>query len=97
MRRNGVRVCSASGERTKVSRGVDWNVVQACVLNHALTGASFPCLEVNVPDGNERGYVVLRPPLSVSDLIQPTPTRPIIGVEDPSLRVLDAPNYFEDA
>jgi CDP-diacylglycerol pyrophosphatase len=51
---------------------------------------------VNVPDGNERGYVILRPPLKVSDLIL-APTRPIIGVEDPSLQVLDAPNYFEDA
>ena len=31
-----------------------------------------------------------------SDLIL-APTRRIVGVEDPSLQALDAPNYFEDA
>ena len=87
---------AAQAAATNVSRGALWKVVQACVLNHALTGASFPCLEVNVSDGNESGYVILRPPLSASDLIL-APTRPIIGVEDPSLLAWDSPNYFGDA
>jgi CDP-diacylglycerol pyrophosphatase len=37
-----------------------WKVVQACVINHGLTGAAFPCLEVDGSDGEERGYVILR-------------------------------------
>lgn len=78
------------------SRGALWKVIQACLVDHALTGAAFPCLEVNLSDGKERGYVILRPPLSASGLIL-APTRRIVGVEDPSLQALDAPNYFEDA
>lgn len=81
---------------TEARRGVLWEVVQACLVNHALTGAAFPCLEVNVSDGNERGYVILRAPFSAAGLIL-APARRIVGVEDPSLQALDAPNYFEDA
>jgi CDP-diacylglycerol pyrophosphatase len=87
---------AAQAAVTDASRGALWKVVQACLISHGLTGGAFPCLEVNVSSGNERGYVILRPPFSASDLIL-APTRRIIGVEDPSLQALDAPNYFEDA
>jgi CDP-diacylglycerol pyrophosphatase len=70
--------------------------VRTCVANHVLTGASFPCLEVNLIEGEERGYVVLRPPVGKPDTIL-SPTKKIVGVEDSSLRTLGAPNYFEDA
>jgi CDP-diacylglycerol pyrophosphatase len=70
--------------------------VQTCVANHALTGAAFPCLEVNVSRGVERGYVILRPPLGDPDFIL-APTRKIVGVEDPSLQTSESPNYFQDA
>jgi len=79
-----------------VGRGALWRVVEVCLLNHALTGGAFPCLEVNVSAGKARGYAVLRPPLSASGLIL-APTRRITGVEDASLAAPDAPNYFEDA
>ena len=87
---------AAQAAITDASRGALWKVVQACLISHRLTGAAFPCLEVNVSSGNDRGYVILRPPFSSSDLIL-SPTRRIVGVEDPSLQALDAPNYFEDA
>jgi len=77
------------------TRGVLWRVIQTCVLNHTLTGGAFPCLEANLSDGADRGYVVLRP-FGSSDLIL-APTRRIVGVEDRFLRTPDAPNYFEDA
>jgi len=70
--------------------------VQICVANHALTGAAFPCLEVNISGGEERGHVILRPPVGKPDLIL-SPTRKIVGVEDPSLSTSEAPNYFEDS
>ena len=79
-----------------MGRGALWRVVEVCLLNHALTGGAFPCLEVNVSAGKARGYAVLRPPLSASGLIL-APTRRITGVEDASLAAPDAPNYFEDA
>jgi CDP-diacylglycerol pyrophosphatase len=81
---------------TELGRAALWKVVQTCVLNHALTGAAFPCLEVNVSDGTERGYAVLRRPFGEPDLIL-SPTRKIVGVEDPWLGALEAPNYFEEA
>jgi CDP-diacylglycerol pyrophosphatase len=81
---------------TSLFRGALWNVVQACVANHALTGAAFPCLEVNVSDGDQRGYAVLQSPFGRPDLIL-TPTRKVVGVEDPWLQTSAAPNYLEDA
>jgi CDP-diacylglycerol pyrophosphatase len=80
----------------EMSRGALWEVVRACVANHAVTGAAFPCLEVNVSSGDERGYVILRAPLGPPDLIL-APTRKSVGAEDPSLQTSEAPNYFEDA
>ena len=72
-----------------------WQVVRACVADFKLTAAPYPCLAVNLSDGEERGYVVLRPPL-MHDMIL-SPTRQIVGVEDPFLRTTEAPNYFAAA
>ena len=72
-----------------------WPVVQACVADFKLTGAPFPCLEVDLSNGDERGYVVLRSPL-LNDLIV-APTRQIIGIEDPFLLSAGATNYFNAA
>jgi CDP-diacylglycerol pyrophosphatase len=73
-----------------------WPVVQACHVNHDITGAAFPCLAVNVSEGSDRGYVVLRSPTERQDFIL-APTRKIVGIEDESLQGADTPNYFEDA
>jgi len=72
-----------------------WQVVRACVADMRLTGSPFPCLEVNLAGGEERGSVVLRPPL-IGDMIL-APTRRITGIEDPFLQSPEAPNYFEAA
>jgi CDP-diacylglycerol pyrophosphatase len=72
-----------------------WQVVRACVADYQLTGAAFPCLEVDLSGGEERGHAVLRPPV-LRELIV-APTREISGVEDPILQSPDAPNYFDAA
>ena len=77
-------------------RGVLWRVVQACVANHDLTGAAFPCLQVDTAGGAERGFVVLRAPFVKSHTIV-APTVRTIGIEAPRLRGPDAPDYFDDA
>jgi CDP-diacylglycerol pyrophosphatase len=77
-------------------RNALWRIVEICIANHELTGASFPCLKVNMIDGIERGFTILRPPFGKHDTIL-TPTIKIPGIEDPSLQAADAPNYFEDA
>lgn len=87
---------AAAAASLEISRGALWKVVQTCVANRALTGSAFPCLKVDVSQGVERGYVILRTPVGAPDLIL-APTRKIVGVEDPSLQASGAPNYFEDA
>jgi CDP-diacylglycerol pyrophosphatase len=72
-----------------------WQVVRACVADYKLTGNPFPCLEVNLAGGEERGDVVVRPPL-LNDTVL-SPTRRITGIEDPFLQSLEAPNYFDAA
>jgi CDP-diacylglycerol pyrophosphatase len=47
-------------------------------------------------EGEDRGYVILRPPVGKPDTIL-SPTKRIAGGEDPWLRTLAASNYFEDA
>jgi CDP-diacylglycerol pyrophosphatase len=77
-------------------RGALWRVVQACVVNHRITGSAFPCLEVNDAKGMVDGFVVLRPPLERTHIVI-VPTVRIAGVEDTSLQSPGAPNFFEDA
>lgn len=94
----GVLVITATATLAAAAndRSALWSVVQACVLDHELTGGPFPCLQVNVAEGVDRGFVVLRPPLGDKDLIL-APTRKIIGIEESSVKAAEAPNYFENA
>jgi CDP-diacylglycerol pyrophosphatase len=78
-----------------LDRMVLWQMVRACVADVKLTGTPFPCLEVDLSAGQERGNVVLRSPLSEDT---PWPRRErIIGIEDPFLQSPGAPNYFAAA
>ena len=77
-------------------RGALWDVVNACALDYALTGAPFPCMKVSPGEGAERGYAILRPPVGGDDIIL-TPTRKVAGLEDSFLQTSEAPNYFEAA
>ena len=70
-------------------RAALWQVVRACMLDKTTTGSPLPCLEVNLDDG----FAVLRPPIGQPDTIL-TPTRRIVGIEDPALQAPDAANYF---
>src|SRR6202044_442171 len=79
----------------ELHRMVLWQVVRACVADYKLTGTPFPCLEVDLSGGEERGTVVLRPPLLEDTVL--APTRLITGIEDPFLRSPEAPNYFDAA
>ena len=79
-----------------LARNALWLAVQACRTNFKLIGSPFPCLQVDLTGGEERGYVVLRSPIGPSDTIL-APTRRVIGIEDPWLQLPDAPDYFEAA
>lgn len=71
-----------------------WRVVRACAADARLTGLSFPCLSVDLKEG-DRGHVVLRPPWSNDTIL--APTRRVVGLEDPFLQSPEAPNYFAEA
>lgn len=95
----GVAVLTASAAFAAYAVELDrlalWQVVRACVADYKLTGTPFPCLEVNLAGGEELGTVVLRPPLMDDTVL--APTRRVIGIEDPFLQSLEAPNYFDAA
>jgi CDP-diacylglycerol pyrophosphatase len=84
------------GRGDATERQALWQVVRACIADYLTTGASFPCLAVNLSDGIDRGSVVLRPPFGAPDTIL-APTRKVVGVEDPWLQTPAAPNYFAAA
>jgi CDP-diacylglycerol pyrophosphatase len=73
-----------------------WHVVQACVANHRLLGAAFPCLEVNSAPGSDAGFAVLKAPFEATHIVV-TPTTRISGIESPELQAPDALNYVKDA
>jgi CDP-diacylglycerol pyrophosphatase len=92
----GVVLLALIGGVAASDRLVLWRVVQACVLDHGVTGLPFPCLEVNVEAGRDRGYVVLRAPLQTTHVVV-SPTVRVEGIESPGLVAPDAPNYVADA
>ncbi len=79
-----------------LARKALWLAVRACVADFKLTESAFPCLQVDLTGGEERGYVVLRSAFGPPDTIL-APTRRVTGIEDPWLRSPDAPDYFEAA
>ena len=79
------------------NRGGLWVVVHdICVPAYQSIGVGFPCSEVNIAEGLERGFAVLRAPSSATHVIV-VPTARISGIESPALLRENAPNYWEAA
>jgi CDP-diacylglycerol pyrophosphatase len=93
---SAIALLGAMGTVFAAERGLLWSVVQVCVTNYQLTGASFPCLEVNTAQGAARGFVTIRAPLARTHIIL-APTKKIKGIEDPALQSTDAATYFQHA
>ncbi|MGH6794221.1 MAG: CDP-diacylglycerol diphosphatase [Methylocella sp.] len=78
-------------------RNALWVVVHdICLPAYQSIGVAFPCIEVNIADGLERGFAVLQEPLNATHVIV-VPTSHISGIESPALLRKNAPNYWEDA
>jgi CDP-diacylglycerol pyrophosphatase len=84
-----VALCACAAGRP---RDLLWRIEQSCLLDHRLTGSSFPCLDVDP----RRGIAVFRPPLRRSHIVA-MPLVPLSGVEAPELLAGDGPNYFQAA
>jgi CDP-diacylglycerol pyrophosphatase len=79
------------------NRGGLWAVVHdICVPAYQSIGVGFPCAEVSIADGLERGFAVLRLPSSATHVIV-VPTTRISGIESPALLKENAPSYWQAA
>ena len=74
-----------------------WVVVHdICLPAYRGIGVAFPCAEVNIANGLDRGFAVLHEPWSATHVIV-VPTTRISGIENPVLLRENAPNYWEAA
>ncbi|MGB6325023.1 MAG: CDP-diacylglycerol diphosphatase [Methylocella sp.] len=74
-----------------------WVVVHdICLPAYRAIGVAFPCAEVNIANGLDRGFAVLHEPSSATQVIV-VPTTRISGIESPALLRENAPNYWEAA
>jgi len=74
-----------------------WNIVHGqCVPNQQQHGDPKPCAEVDLKDGVDHGYAVLKDISGKSQYLL-IPTARIIGIESPELQAPDATNYFAAA
>lgn len=74
-----------------------WNIVHgACVPNQLAHGDPKPCVAVDLKNGVERGYAVLKDIRGATQYLL-IPTQRIVGIESPALLAPDAENYFAAA
>jgi CDP-diacylglycerol pyrophosphatase len=96
----------AGGQSTAPSHGANeraldpntlWTVVHDfCVPNEQQYGNPAPCAAVDLTQGVERGYAVIKDPFGPTRYLL-VPTRRITGIEDAALLAPDAVNYFSAA
>ena len=84
--------CLAPLRASVLPRTTLWRVEQTCILNRATTGASFPCVDVDLSGG----VAILRAPFRQTHVVA-MPTVRTVGVEDPRLHDPNVPNYFQAA
>ena len=74
-----------------------WDIVHGqCVPDQQQHGDPKPCAEVDLTNGVERGYGILKDLVGASQFLL-IPTQRVGGIESPSLLGPDAVNYFDDA
>jgi CDP-diacylglycerol pyrophosphatase len=74
-----------------------WKIVHdRCVPNAERSGQPAPCALVDLQDGTDRGYAVLKDLVGVAQFLL-IPTARLGGIESPELLASGAPNYWEAA
>jgi CDP-diacylglycerol pyrophosphatase len=85
------------GSVSATNRSGLWFVVHdLCLPAYRTIGLPFPCAEVNIADGLDRGFVVLQTLSNATHVIVVPATR-LSGIESPALQSENAPNYWEGA
>ena len=74
-----------------------WRIVhEECIPDQERHGSPTPCALVHLQDGVERGYVILKDLIGVTQYLL-LPTAFVSGIESPDLLLPNAPNYFAAA
>jgi CDP-diacylglycerol pyrophosphatase len=74
-----------------------WQIVhEKCVPDQEHHGNPSPCALVHLQEGIERGYVVLKDLIGLTQYLL-LPTARVIGIESSDLLLPNAPNYFAAA
>jgi CDP-diacylglycerol pyrophosphatase len=82
---------------TKNDGSTLWRLVhEQCLPNQTTHGEPTPCTRVDVSEGEQRGYVILKSRNGDNKYLL-IPTASISGVESPALLQGNAPNYFGSA
>jgi CDP-diacylglycerol pyrophosphatase len=92
-----VTVAGLPHSAAAANRGALWAIVHDfCLPVYQAIGMAFPCAEVNIANGLDRGFAVLRTLSSAAHVIV-VPTTPVSGIESPALLSGNTPNYWEAA
>lgn len=83
-------------DRVRNSDGLWLLVHEKCVPDQVQHGNPAPCALVYLQDGVERGYVILKDLIGVTQFLL-LPTARIAGIESPELQLPSTPNYFAAA
>jgi CDP-diacylglycerol pyrophosphatase len=82
---------------TRANSDVLWNIVHnLCVPDEKEHGKPAPCTAVDLRNGEQNGYVVLKDLFGATQFLL-IPTARITGIESSVLLAPDAPNYFARA
>jgi CDP-diacylglycerol pyrophosphatase len=81
----------------ELPRNALWEVVHnICVPGELRNHDPMPCVRVQVDEGIDRGFAILRDPRGGTQFLL-IPTARISGIESPAIRQQNAPNYFSMA
>ncbi len=88
---------SAESHLAAVDPNALWNIVHGqCVVEETKAGDPAPCAEVDLSDGQDKGFALLKDIVGKTQFLL-IPTRRLEGIESPELLAADTPNYWEDA
>ena len=74
-----------------------WFIVHdECVSDQLQNQDPKPCVQVNLRDGIEKGFAILKDIRGATQVLL-IPTARVPGIESPMILAPDAPNYFADA
>jgi CDP-diacylglycerol pyrophosphatase len=89
--------CALAAPQEIDSRDALWVVVHdECVPNELRNHVPLPCARVDLDDGIEKGFAILKDIRGGQQYLL-IPTAPIAGIESPELLAPGAPNLFADA